>query len=143
MAKENFKELEHDIVEFFNERLNAFSIPIDMKYYFQSNCKQKQLIKLTKIPDQYSVILNTDILVQVNEEYFDAFNTEDEDINKILFDQCIDLINYDLDKGTFKIGKANFHATDGIIEKYTYDKVQRAVELERLFEEQKKEKEKE
>ncbi|NPV12786.1 MAG: hypothetical protein HPY57_13445 [Ignavibacteria bacterium] len=138
MAKENFKELEKDIVEFFIERLNTFNIPIDLKFYFQSNCKQKQLIKLTKIPDQYSVIMNKDILVQVNEEYFDAFSTEDEDINKILFDQCIDLIEYDLDKGTFKIGKANFYATEGIIEKYTYDKVQRAVEVERLYEDQKK-----
>jgi len=141
MAKENFKELEKDIVEFFVERLNGFNIPIDLKFYYQSNCKQKQLVKLTKIPDQYSVILNKDILVQVNEEYFDAFSTEDEDINKILFDQCIDLIEYDLDKGTFKIGKANFSATEGIIEKYTYDKVQRAIEVERLYEDQKKDQE--
>lgn len=141
MAKENFKELEQDIVDFFTERFNSFNIPIDLKFYFQSNCKQKQLIKMTKIPDQYSVILSKDILIQVNEGYFDAFSTEDEDINKILFDQCIDLIEYDLDKGTFKLGKANFSATEGIIEKYTYDKVQRAVEVERLYEDQKKEQE--
>lgn len=138
MAKENFKELEKDIVDFFVERLNTFNIALDLKFEFQSNCKQKQLIKLTKIPDHYSVIMNKDILVQVNEEYFDAFSTEDEDINKILFDQCIDLIETDLDKGTFKIGKANFSTTEGIIEKYTYDKVQRAIEVERLYEDQKK-----
>lgn len=141
MAKENFKELEKDIVEFFVERLNTFNIALDLKFEFQSSCKQKQLIKLTKIPDHYSVIMDKDILVQVNEEYFDAFSTEDEDINKILFDQCIDLIETDLDKGTFKIGKANFSATEGIIEKYTYDKVQRAVEVERLYEDQKKDQE--
>lgn len=141
MARENFKDLEKDIIDFFTERLNGFSIPIDLKYQYQSNNKQKQLIKLTKIPDQYAVILNKDILVQVNEEYFDAFNTESEDINCILFDQCIDLIEYNLDKGTFKIGKANFYASEGIIEKYTYDKVQRAIEVERLYEDQKKEQE--
>jgi len=138
MGKENFKQLEKDIIDFFTERLNTFHIALDLKFEFQSNCKQKHLIKLTKIPDQYAVILEKDVLVQINELYFDSFNTEDEDINKILFDQSIDLIQTNLDKGTFKIGKANFSATEGIIEKYTYDKVQRAVEIERLYEEQKK-----
>lgn len=138
MARENFKELEKDIVEFFMKRLSNFNIAIDLKFQFQANNKQKQLIKLTKIPDQYAAILNKDILVQVNEEYFDAFNSKDEDINKILFDKSIDLIETNLDKGTFKIGKANISTTDSIIKKYSYDKVKRAIETERLFEEQRK-----
>jgi len=136
MAKENFKELEQDIVDFFNDRFTStFSAPLSLNFYFQSNIKQKGLIKLTKIPDHFSVIMNKDILVQVNEEYFDAF---DDEINIILFDQAIAQIDCDLDKGTFKIGKANFNASEGIITKYTYDRVQKALELERLYEDQKK-----
>ena len=136
MAKDCFNKLESDIVEFFEDRLKNFNIPIDIGFEFQSNSKQKsQLIKLTKIPDQYSVLLNKDILVQVNEEYFDAF---DEDAKKILFDQEIDKINFNLEKGTFKIGKSNIVTSQGIVEKYTYEQVQRALEIERLYEEQKK-----
>ena len=112
-------------------------IPLDMKLYFQANKKQKVLIKMTKIQDHYSVILDKDILISVNPDYFDNFRTDDESINVILFDQCIDLIKYDLEKGSIKIGKTNFAASECIIKKYTYDNVQRAVEVERLFGEQK------
>ena len=71
------------------------------------------------------------------DSYFDALNTEDEKINEILFDQVIDLISYNMETGAVKIQKEDFMATEGIIEKYTYDNVQRAKEVERLFGEQK------
>lgn len=136
MAKESFKELEEDIIEFFNSRIINFNIPIVLDFVFLSNSKQKNhLIKLVKLSDPYSVALNKDILVIINSEYFDAF---DDDTKTILFDQEIDKIEFDLEKGTFKIGKANFSSNRGIIEKYTYKQVQRAVEIEKLYEQQKK-----
>ena len=145
MAKEKltkeqtFTELSDYIEEFFIERLNNFNIPIDLKFYFQANKKQKTLINLTKIPDQYSVILNKDILVQVNEDYFDSFNSE-QDINTILIDQSIDLIEYNLEKGTFKVNTPKFRASESIVDKYSYEKVARAIEVERLYEKQKNDK---
>ncbi len=138
----NFKELSQDIVDFYNERYDNFTNPININFYFQENNKQKQLIKLTKIPDQYSAILKKDILVQVNSDYFDAFSTDDDNINKILFDKAIDMISYNTEKGTFKIQvKPNFSANEGIIDKYTYESVKMALETERLYEEQKKDSE--
>jgi hypothetical protein len=137
-TEEIYTDLEEDIIEFFNERYNNnFTFPVNLKFYFQKNVKLKQLIKLTKIPDQYSVIIGKDILVQVNPDYFDSFSSDEDEINAILFDQCIDLIKVNPLDGSFKIGKTNFHATTGIIEKFTYDKVQKAIEMERLYEEQK------
>ena len=138
----NFKELSQDIVDFYNERYDNFTNPININFYFQENNKQKQLIKLTKIPDQYSVIIKKDILIQVNSDYFDAFSTDDDNINKILFDKAIDMISYNTEKGTFKIqAKPNFSANEGIIDKYTYESVKMALETERLYEEQKKDSE--
>ncbi len=144
---EIYGELEQDIIDFFKERLSNFTLPVDLKFYFQSNKNLKSLIKMTKIPDQYSVIMNKDILVQINPDYFDSFNSgivqdDDNDIvenetNTILFDQCIDLLSVNTDNGTFKIGKTNFQASKGIIEQYTYDKVQRAIEVQSLYGEQK------
>jgi hypothetical protein len=139
--EEIYMDLEEDIIEFFNERLNNYSYPVDLKFYFQKNIKLKSLIKMTKIPDQYSVIIGKEILVQVNPDYFDSFSTDDDDINAILFDQCIDLLNVNPNDGTYKIGKTNFQASTGIIEKFTYDKVQKAVEMERLYEDQKNDQE--
>ena len=145
MAKEKltkdqiFTELSDYIEEFFIERLNNFNIPIDIKFYFQANKNQKTLIKITKIPDHYSVILNKDIIVQVNEDYFDSFNSE-QDINTILFDQSIDLISYNLDKGTYKVNTPKFKASESIVDKYSYEKVARALEVESLYESQKNDK---
>lgn len=144
MAKEKlskeqiFEKLEDDIIKFFKQRLDKFTIPVDLKFYFQSNQNQKQLIKITKIPDQYSVILKKDLLVQVNQLYYDSFSTKDEDeVNIILFDQEIDLITVDMKNGTVKMGKPTVKTSDGIVKKYTYEKVKNAIELEDLYEQQK------
>jgi hypothetical protein len=134
----NFQDLSEDIVDFFNERYENFVNPVSLGFYFQENNKQKQLIKLTKIPEQYGVIIKKDILVQVNSEYFDAFSTDGNEINEILFDKTIDMIHCNMDKGTFTIqSKPDFSANEGIIDKYSYDSVKRALEMERLYEEQK------
>ena len=142
MSKENYTILEEDIIDFFNQRLDAFSFPVSLKFHFQAVNNLKHLIKISKIPDQYSVAMGKDVLIQINQDYFDAFSN-DEELKTILFDREIDKIQFDMEKGTFKIGKTNFEANIGIIEKYTYDSVQRAVEMEKTYEKQKNESEKE
>jgi hypothetical protein len=133
MAKAIYKELEQDIVDFFNSILTDKNLPVDLKYYFQSVSTQKSLVKLTKIPDQYNAAMNKDILVQVNEDFFDHLAEKDDLIKRILFEQEIDNIEFNTDKGTFKIGKPNFTSNLGIIQKYTFDKVKRAQEVEKLY----------
>ena len=80
MSKDTLKVLEQDIVDFFNEKLGQFTIPLTINFYFQGNKELKQLIKMYKIPDQYSIAINKDFLVQVNEEYFDNFDDETKNI---------------------------------------------------------------
>jgi len=131
-----------DIIDFFNERLSQFAHPIDIKFYFQSNSKQKnQLIKISKIPLQYEAIINCDLLVQINTEYFDAFSTDSElgNINEILFDQELDKISVNPKTEKISLTARNIKASKGIIEKFSYEAVIRAEEIEELFEEQKKE----
>lgn len=134
MAKE-FKSLDNDIIEFFESRFVKFNMPLDLRFLYQDVTTQKQLVKLVKIPDFYAYSLKKDILVQINSIYFDDF---DEEINTILIDSAIDMIVTDLEKGTFKINKANFVTSKGILDKYSYDKVYRAIETERLYENNKK-----
>lgn len=142
--KKQFQDLaieSKDIIDFFNKRLAQFAIPVDINFYFQSNNKQKnQLIKISKIPSQYADILNCDLLVQINVEYFDAFSSDNEikNINEILFDQEIDKIHVNLKTSKISLTSRNIKSSKGIIEKYSYDSVIRAEEIEELFEQQRK-----
>jgi len=130
-----------DIVDFFKERFDEFAFPKNLKFYFQANTKQKNnLIKISKIPDNFQDELKSEILVQVNPEYFDVFgkNNELDNINEILFDREIDKIQIDGKSGKVSIKSRSLKSSKGIIDKFNYDDVSRAEEIESLYEEQKK-----
>lgn len=137
------QELGEDIIDFFKQRVTELMLPLEVKWLYQACPNQKQLIKLSKINDQYKFATGCDILVQVNPEYYDKFDAEDTKIIEILFDQEIDNITFNMEKGTFKVGKPTFKSNVGIINKYTYDEVARAVETERLLTSQNADKERE
>ena len=136
-------ELGEDIIDIFKLRVTELALPKDIKFLYQAVPSQKLLIKLSKIPDQYKFATGCDILVQINPDYFDTFNKDDSKIIEILFDQVIDNISFNSDKGTFKLNKPTFKTNCGIIDKYSYDEVARAVEAERLYLEQLNDKDKE
>lgn len=131
---EQYYELDKEIIDFFNEKEREFGFAMNIKYIFQANCKQKSLIKINKLADNYAILLNADMLVTVNDMYFDKF---DEEIQSILFEQEIDKIQVNLDKGTFKLVQPNLKTSIGIIKRHTYESVERANETERLLSESK------
>lgn len=135
MNIEKYYELNDDVIKFFYSCFNEFNIPLDLKFTFLGDNTQKQLIKMIKIPPQYAKLLNKDILVIINEYMYDLFNENDNsnEINKILFDQQIDLIEYNLEKGTFKISKPSINLTNHSIKKYSFEKVKNAIELEKII----------
>lgn len=137
---EVYCDLDEDIVSYFTEMENEFGFAINLKYIFQANAKQKQMIKIIKLPDHYQQLLKADILVSVNELYYNSF---DEDIKEILMMQELDKIEINLEKGTIKIGQPSLKTSLGIVKRFTYEKVEKAIEVEKLFEEQQKEKDKE
>ena len=129
-----------DIVEFFDTIFAEKSYPINFNFLYQTNNKLKALLKLMRIPDHLQVAMKKDIIVQFNEEYFDNL---DDDTKKILIEQELDKIEFDNEKGTFKIAKSDLTTSKGVVHKYTFDVVENALELEKLFEQQLKDKEKE
>lgn len=140
MSKEQFNELSEDVIEYFNELEKKLSFPTDLKILFQSDAKQKTLLKIVKIPDRYSVLLKADLIVSFNEEYFDSF---DDEAKTILIDQELALLEFNYEKGTLKIGKPNIMTSNSIFDKYGNDAVKRANQMIVLFKEQLEEKEKE
>jgi hypothetical protein len=140
MSKEQFNELSEDVIEYYNELEKKLSFPTDLKIIFQSDAKQKTLLKIVKIPDRYSVLLKADLLVSFNEEYFDSF---DDESKTILIDQELALLEFNYEKGTLKIGKPNIMTSNSIFDKYGNDAVKRANQMIILLKEQLEEKEKE
>jgi hypothetical protein len=146
MPKDDFSPIKpdenNDIIEFVNDIIEEKYFAFEIKFYYQFNTRQKQLIKITKIPDQYAVAMNKDILVQFNPDYYNHFSLDEEGetIKAILISQEIDRIETNGEKMTLKLNKPSIATTKGTVDKYSYDNVQRAIVTEKMFEPPKKEK---
>jgi len=140
MAKEQYHELADYIIDYFKVLEEKLCIPINLKFVYQADDKQKTLIKICKINDRYVSLLNAELLVSFNENFFDAF---DDEIKNILIDQELALIEADLDKGTIKLGKADLITSYGIISRYGVEAVERANKCRDLYNSQQAEKDKE
>ena len=138
MAKEQYHELADYIVDHFKESQKKLNIPVDIKYVFQADNKQKTLIKMFKVNDRYCNLLNADMLISFNEDYYDAF---DEEAKNILIDQELALLEFDMEKGTIKIGRPDLITSSGIIKKYGVDAVERANQVRDLYNQQQADKE--
>jgi len=125
--------LREDVVEFFNSIEKNLNIPIAVKFKFLNNPKMKKLIKISKLSDQLSLLTGSDVLIQINEVYFDHF---DEEINKILIENSLNTLEFNIDKGTIKICQADINTSMGIVNKYTIKNINKAIETERLLAQQ-------
>jgi len=134
LKTEQYYELDQDIIDYFVDIEKDFGFALDISYLYQTNTKQKQLISVKKIPDNYAVVLKKEILITINENYF---NLMDDSIKRILFEQEIDKIVPNLEKGSLKIVQPSLKTSAGIVKKHTYEKVERANETERLLNENK------
>lgn len=137
---EKYQELDDEIIEFFKKTESEFNLPIDVRYAFQAVNKQNELIKITKIPEQYAGIAKADLLVQINPLYYDSF---DEHTNKILFEEKIDYITFNQDKGVIKITKPKIQIGSGLANKHGFENVLSAKESEKALKAQLEEKAKE
>jgi hypothetical protein len=139
MSKEQFHELSDYIVDYFNELKEKLSIPVDIKYVYQADDKQKILIKIIKIADRYTKLVSgAELLVSINEDFFDAF---DDEAKNILIDQELALVEYDLEKGILKLVRPDLITSSGIIRKYGVDAVERANQVSTLYNDQQLEQE--
>lgn len=139
MAKEDYLKLDDEIVDYIKDIEKGFNLPLDITFKYLSNVKQKQLIKFTKIPDMYasSDMLNGDIIVVVNDEYFYNF---DNDTKKVLIEKEFDRIDFNFEKGTIKLINPKINVNSGFVEKYSWKIVSNAIKLEEEFENQRKDK---
>jgi hypothetical protein len=141
---DNFYEVSEDTISDFFEVFDKKSFPIKIDFQFLGHRKQKGLIKISKISDQYSAILAIELgsprelLVTINEDLMDAF---DEESRTILIEQEIDKINMNVESGKIKLVKTDLNTFASLVNKYGVEKVSRANQVESLFIEQKEDSE--
>lgn len=138
MAKDsvdNFYEIDSTTEDTFNEVFSKKSFPVNVKFKFIGSSKQKQLIKVSKIADQYAFLLKNDLLVSINEDLLNVF---DEESITILMEQEIDKININLESGKIKLIGTDLNTFSSIVNKWGVEKVARANKVEELYQEQQK-----
>jgi hypothetical protein len=132
---DRFYELSEDTIDDFNKIFNKKSFPISVKFQFIGDSKQKSLVKIAKIADDYSYVLQKELKVSINEDLMNVF---DEESITILFEQEIDKININLDSGKIKLVKTDLNTFSSLVNKYGVEKVARANKVEELYQEQQK-----
>jgi hypothetical protein len=141
---ENFYEVSKDTIKDFFEVFDKKSFPVKIDFQFLGYKKQKGLIKISKISDQYSAILAIELgsprelLVTINEDLMDSF---DEESRTILIEQEIDKINMNIESGKLKLVKTDLNTFASLVNKYGVEKVSRANSIEVLLIDQKEDQE--
>ena len=124
------EETKKEFFNFFNKK----SFPISVGFQFVGSEKQKQLIKISKLADQYSFLLQKELLVIVNEDLFSVF---DQESISILIEQEIDKISIETESGKIKMVRPDLTTFSSLITKYGVEKVARANKVEELYQQQK------
>jgi hypothetical protein len=131
---DRFRELSEDTVNDFMEVFNRKSFPLPIKFQFIGDTKLKNLLKITKLPDDLVFILGKELKVTINEDLMDVY---DEESIVILFEQEIDRINHNIDSGKIKLVKTDLNTFSSLVNKYGVEKVTKANGVENLYREQK------
>jgi len=132
-TEEKFYELDDDTKSTFMKVFEKKAFPININFQFLGNSKQKELIKISKLSDMYSFLINKEMMVSFNEALLLVF---DEEAIGILIEQEIDKISIDTQSGKIKMIKPDLSTFSAIINKYTLDKVARANQVEDLYDQQ-------
>jgi hypothetical protein len=128
-----FYEVSQDTQDTFYQVFNKKTFPLAVKFQFVGSETQKNLIKISKLPDQYSFLLEKELMVMVNEDLMSVF--DDESIT-ILIEQEIDKVSIDTQSGKIKMIKPDLTTFSSLISKYGVDKVAKANQVEDLYQQQ-------
>jgi len=131
-----FYQVSEETISKFDEIVSKKAFPFKIGWQFIGSESQKSLVKITKIPDQFSFLLEKELLVTINEEFMPCF--DDESI-EILIEQEIDKISLNMDTGKIKMVKPDLSTFSSLINKWGIDKIARANKVEELYIEQKSE----
>lgn len=129
-----FYNLSEDTIQTFKSVFIKKSFPFNLGFQYIGSESQKNLIKISKISDQFAFLLEKELLISINEDLMLVF---DEESVEILIEQEIDKISVNIDTGKVKLVKPDLTTFSSLINKYGIDKIARANKVEELYSEQK------
>lgn len=133
-TESKFYDLSEDSILKIEEAFEKMALPFNLKKKLIGVNKQKALIKLQKVNPITQHVSGLDLLIMINEDYLAALEGENADI---LINQELDRLEFDINKGTFKIGKFKLQTTEGVLKKYGIEAVAKANQLSELYKQQK------
>lgn len=116
------------------------AMPMELKYVLLGNAKLKSVIKITKISELYKHMLEKEVVVEVNEAYFEKIGEEPA---RILISQELTKIAVDMDSGKLTLVSPDVITFSSIIKKFGAEDVLNANELIKLLHMQEEEAKKE
>jgi hypothetical protein len=129
-----FYHVSEETIETFKSAFNKKSFPFNVGFQFVGSESQKNLIKISKLPDQFSFLLEKELLISINDELMSVF---DQESIQILMEQEIDKISVNMDTGKIKMIKPDLTTFSSLINKYGIEKIAKANKVEELYAEQK------
>lgn len=130
-----FHDLGEDTLDAIKSIIDQLALPFNLKIKYLGDPKQKRLIKLQKTNKVTEHLTAIDLVIFVNEDYFIKLESKNAEI---LLYQEIDRLQFDINKGTFKIAKFPLQTTTGVLKKFGIDAVAEANELSDLYTKQQK-----
>jgi hypothetical protein len=130
---ERYYSLSEDVLEVLNTYVSKFlATTVRLNIVFIGDSKLKKLIKIKKYNDEDRFITGNDIKIIINESIWDLIEKDDQKAVEVLIKEEFDAISVNLETGKIKVDKPRFNTNKNLIEKYGYDIVSRAKELEEL-----------
>ena len=133
--EEKFYDLDQDTLDIINGIIDNMALPFSLRIKYIGNGKLKTVIKLQKLSDYMVHMTGYDLIIFVNEDYLSAL---EDNSSTILMHQELDRLEFDINKGTFKIAKYPLQTTEGVLQKYGIEAVAQANQLSELYTQQKK-----
>ena len=80
VTESKFYDLQQESMDLVNEQINKIALPFSLKVKMIGNKKLKTMIKLNKISDINQYMTGLYLLIQINEDYLEAFEGESASI---------------------------------------------------------------
>lgn len=126
----DFYDLSEDTIKTIKDLYENMAISFNIKIKYLGDPKMKRVILLKKANKEIKYLNAIDLLIYINEDYFIKLEKKNAEI---LIYQELDRLVFDLQKGTFKIGKYPLQTTAGVLKKYGIDAVAEANEISELY----------
>lgn len=132
-----FYELTEDTLSTVKNLLDNMAMPYNLKIMYLGTVKQKALIKLKIASKEFQYKNGIDLIMYINEDYL--IKLEDKNAEILMYQQ-LDRLEFNIEKGTFKLGRFKLQTNPGVLKKYGIEAVADANELSELFTKQQKDK---